>query len=78
MDSARGSGLGGRSPGGIASGDHAAEGTVELAVQLTRAGLTFDIGRLIDTNDVAYRMFLRASLRRLVELHERDVEKSKG
>ena len=75
MDQAGRAGVGGRSSGGILSGANAAQGTVELAVQLDRARATYDIGRLIDTNDIAYRIFLRAKLQRHIELADRDADR---
>jgi hypothetical protein len=51
---------------------------ISLSVQLDRAGSPHDHHRLIDLNDRAYRMFLRAKLRMLVELHEIEADKANG
>lgn len=51
---------------------------IELSVQLDRARSPHDHHRLIDTNDVAYRLFLRAKLRRHVELYEMEQDKANG
>lgn len=45
-------------------------------MQLDRAGSPHDHARLIDTYDVAYRLFLRGKLRRHVELAREDEERN--
>jgi hypothetical protein len=47
-------------------------------VQLDRARSPHDHRRLLYTNDVAYRLFLRAKLSRHVELYEMEKDKANG
>lgn len=66
----RGGGRGGDAGKLTGGGLPALEGTVELAAQLWFLGASFNFDRLIDENDVAYRLLLMGALHRLDQLRE--------
>jgi hypothetical protein len=51
---------------------------IELSVQLDRAGCPHDERRLLRTDDVVYRLWLRGKLERHTQLRREDDERARA